>query len=254
MTGWSLPLRFLHMLTAIRQSDESKIGAWEADKADGPFYCHCCHSLVTLRKGSVKAAHFAHQPPVTCEYGTGESEEHRRCKIEIYQTLRAHPQVTKCEMERNLITIRPDVSAYLNGVPIAIEVQLSNLSLEKIRYRTAEYARKGIYLLWLPLYSASLDRTLYDPRPWEHWLHTLYDNKVYYWLRGVKVLSVHFRDYYVNVRGRTRDYQKLSRMKVPINVEALSIIEDFQPVCRPEQRKGDQSTIPPARILTGLAG
>lgn len=241
------------MLTAIRESDESKIGAWEASKTDGPFYCHCCRSLVTLRRGAVKAAHFAHQPPVVCEYGTGESEEHRRCKIEIYQTLSAHPHVTKCEMERNLVTVRPDVSAYIRSVPVAIEVQLSNLSLEKIRYRTAEYARKGIYLIWLPLYSASLDHPLYDPRPWERWLHALYDNQVYYWLCGVRVLPVRFRDYYVTVRARTRDYQKLSRMKVPINGKVLSLIEDFRPVSRSGERGGEQLIIPPGKIFTGPA-
>src|SRR5687768_9319479 len=123
------------MLTATRQRDGQKLAAWEASRDDRPFLCHCCGSLVTLRRGGVRAPHFAHQPPVTCEYGTGESEEHRQCKIAIYERLVEDPRVVKCEMERNLGTVRPDLSAYISGVPVAIEVQLSSLSLARINYR-----------------------------------------------------------------------------------------------------------------------
>ncbi len=220
------------MLTAIRERDGQKLGAWEADKRDRPFICFCCQRVVTLRQGSVIAPHFAHLPPVVCEYGTGESAAHRQCKLAIYDSLAADPRVTKCELERNLGTVRPDVSAYLNGVPIAIEVQLSTLSLDRISYRTAEYRRKGIYVLWLPVYHAKLERELYSPRPWERWLHTTYYGRVYYWLRGATVLPVHFRDYFMTVRGRMHDYQKLSRRQVPIMRRTVHLSEHFKPCQR----------------------
>ncbi|OLE54932.1 MAG: hypothetical protein AUG51_06240 [Acidobacteria bacterium 13_1_20CM_3_53_8] len=218
------------MLTAIRQQDSAKVCAWEAEREDKPFICHCCHETVTLRKGEIKAPHFAHQPPVTCEYGTGEGEAHRRCKIAIYEELINRQNVTKCEIERDLGTVRPDVSAYINGVPVAIEVQLSNLSLGKIKQRTAEYARKGIYVLWLPVYSRDLKKELYAPRPWELWLQEAYFGRVYYWLEGLKIQPVHFRDYYINVNGLTHDYYKLSRRKVPIDGRTVMLTEDFSPV------------------------
>ncbi|HEV2761869.1 MAG TPA: competence protein CoiA family protein, partial [Pyrinomonadaceae bacterium] len=154
------------MLTATRQLDGRKVGAWEAEKGEGPFECFCCRQVVTLRKGRIIAAHFAHQPPVACEYGAGESEEHRRCKLALHAALAADPRVEKCELERDLGTVRPDVSAYVGGVPVAFEVQLSSLSLERIAYRTAEYTRKGIYVLWLPVRREGLRRALYAPRPW----------------------------------------------------------------------------------------
>ena len=167
------------MLTAIRQHDGQKVGAWEVDKSDKPFLCPCCNEVVTLRRGGIKAPHFAHQPPVTCEYGTGESEEHRRCKISIYEALLEDcSRVRKCEMERDLGAVRPDISAYINNVPVAIEVQASNLTLEKIFRRTQEYARRGIYVLWLPIYKESLKAELYRPRPWERWLHEAYFGRV----------------------------------------------------------------------------
>lgn len=236
------------MMTAIRQLDGRKVGAWEVDKNERPFLCPCCSEVVTLRRGGIKAPHFAHQPPVTCEYGTGESEEHRRCKISIYEALVAHPCVSKCEVERDLGAVRPDVSAYINNVPVAIEVQASNLTLQKIRQRTEEYARRGIYVLWLPIYKESLKRELYSPRPWEHWLHEAYFGRVYYWLEGLRIQPVHFRDYFAQVRGRTRDYEKLSTRKVPLDGLAALLTEDFIPVKR-EAWARNFINIPHARLF-----
>jgi competence protein CoiA len=236
------------MLTAKRQSDDLKITAWEAERDQRPFLCHCCNQVVTLRKGGIRAPHFAHQPPVTCEYGTGESEEHRRAKLTIYEGLRISNSVTKCEIERNLGTVRPDISAYINNVPVAIEVQLSSLSLERIEYRTAEYARRGIYVLWLPLYTTALKGELYQPRPWERWLHAAYFGRIYYWLEGLQIMPVHFRDYYASMRGRTRDYEKLSQRKVPLAGLEVGLIEDFKPVQR-EAWASKYISIPQSRLL-----
>lgn len=236
------------MLTAAREGGGQKVAAWEVERSDGPFRCFCCRQVVRLRKGEIKAAHFAHVPPVNCEYGAGESEAHRRCKLSLYESLSADPRVRKCEVERDLGTVRPDVSAYISDVPVAIEVQLSNLPLQRIQFRTAEYARKGIYVLWLPLHGAELRGELYAPRPWEEWLHAAYFGRVYYWLDGLRVQPVHFRDYYRRVRGRTRDYEQLARRKVPIDGQAARITEDFRPVRRAAW-SARHISIPPARLF-----
>ena len=236
------------MLTAIRQQDGLKVGAWEAERHDRPFLCPCCSEVVTLRRGGIVAPHFAHQPPVVCEYGTGESEEHRRCKIAIYDALAAHPRVRKCEMERDLGAVRPDVSAYINNVPVAIEVQASHLTLQKIRLRTERYARLGIYVLWLPIYKESLKRELYSPRPWERWLHEAYFGRVFYWIEGLRIQPIHFRDYFTQVRGRTHDYEKLSTRKVPIDGEAVMLTEDFMPVERAAWARAFIN-IPPSKLF-----
>jgi competence protein CoiA len=236
------------MLTAARQINRQKVAAWEVERSDGPFLCFCCQQMVMLRKGEIKAPHFAHLPPVTCEYGTGESEAHRQCKIAIYESLSSHPCVRKCEMERDLGTVRPDVSAYINDVPVAIEVQLSNLSLSRIQYRTAEYARKGIYVLWLPILTSAVRQEIYSPRPWEQWLHAAYFGRVYYWLEGLRILPVHFRDCYARVRGRTRDYQKLARKKIPIDGNVTTLTDDFRPISR-QAWSGQRLSIPPAKLF-----
>jgi competence protein CoiA len=226
------------MLTAIRQLDGLKVGAWEAERDERPFLCPCCSEVVTLRRGGIIAPHFAHKPPVTCEYGTGESEEHRRCKIAIYEALINHPRVRKCEMERDLGAVRPDVSAYINNIPVAIEVQASNLTLEKIRRRTEAYARRGIYVLWLPIYKENLKAPFYRPRPWERWLHEACFGRVYYWVEALTIQPVHFRDYLARVRGRTHDYEKLATKKVAIDGELSVLTEDFTPVERDAWTRG----------------
>jgi competence protein CoiA len=236
------------MLTAIRQVDGQKVGAWEVDRTERPFLCPCCSEIVTLRRGGIIAPHFAHKPPVTCEYGTGESEEHRQCKISIYEALAADPLVKKCEMERDLGAVRPDVSAYINGVPVAIEVQASNLTLEKIGRRTGEYARRGIYVLWLPIYKESLKAELYSPRPWERWLHEAYFGRIYYWVESLRIQPVHFRDYLTRVRGRTHDYEKLSKKKVPIDGVPAVLTKDFMPVERAAWAR-DFIDIPQAKLF-----
>jgi competence protein CoiA len=140
------------------------------------------------------------------------------------------------------------VSAYINDAPVAIEVQLSNLSVSRIQYRTTEYARKGIYVLWLPVYTDALREEAYALKPWEQWLHAAYFGRVYYWLEGTRILPVHFRDTYAQVRGRTRDYRKLARRKVPIDGQVAVLTDDFRPVSRPAHAS-ERVSVPPAKLF-----
>ena len=191
------------MLSAIRNRDHQKVLAGQELKSNLPFSCPVCKDEVILRQGSIKIAHFAHKPPVSCKYGSGESESHMRAKIEIYENLIKSQYVTKCEMERYLETVRPDISCYIQGVPVAIEVQISKLSLEEIIYRTIEYGRKGIYVLWLPLFTDKLRAKRYSPALWEKWLHTTYFGRVYYWQEGLNIVPVHFSKHHLYVEEQS---------------------------------------------------
>ena len=103
-------------------------------------------------------------------------------------------------------------------------------------------------MLWLPIHTRELKKELYAPRPWEHWLHAAYFGRVYYWLEGSRVQPVHFRDYFFNMRGRTRDYQKLARKKVPIDGNVVSLTNDFVPKQR-QGSTGQNISIPPAKLF-----
>jgi competence protein CoiA len=52
------------MLTSIRQNDNQKVYVKDVDKNDAPFKCPSCGCESVLRKGLVKAHHFAHKPPI----------------------------------------------------------------------------------------------------------------------------------------------------------------------------------------------
>jgi competence protein CoiA len=163
---------------------------------DGPFYCPARREQLILKQGRKVVAHFAHRPAADCEYtNEGESEEHRLAKREIRQALLQVPGVTDVRLERYLRDVRPDVSFVVNGQLVAIEIQLSQLSLKKIESRTKAYARRNIAVLWMPLFSMELLEQRYAPKDWERYLHTMYYGKVYYWYERLLVQPVKFEDY-----------------------------------------------------------
>jgi len=177
------------MLSASRKSDGQTVTAYLESKANGPFVCLQCREEVILKTGRHRTNHFAHANPIACKFLTGESEIHRRCKMEIFEALQKEPRVCNVALERALGEVRPDVSAYINGVPVAIEVQISSLSVETIMQRTIDYFRKGIYVLWLLQWTPELDAKRYTPRLWEKWIHACYFGRVYYWIEGLKIVS-----------------------------------------------------------------
>ena len=222
------------MLCAKRKSDgQVEIARLEA-RPFAPFCCPECDSEVILRVGSVRLSNFAHKPPVTCEYGKGESEAHRRCKMEIYEALSREPSVTKLALERSLKTNRPDVSAFINGVPVAIEVQISNLTMETIIRRTEAYGRMGVYVLWLAQWSPYLDGVRYSPRLWEKWVHAAYFGQVFFWKQGLEIAAYHFDPHLMRVPitewkegGRTESaggYERKSkRFRLPVRAARCEI-------------------------------
>lgn len=180
------------MLSAWNQSGEDVL-AEEVELSDGPFYCPACREQLILKQGRRIVAHFAHWPTASCEYtNEGESEEHRMAKREIRQALLQVPGVTDIRLERYLREVRPDVSFVVNGQMVAIEIQLSQLSPEKIEGRTKAYARRNIAVLWMPLFLMELLESRYAPKGWERYLHAMYYGKVYYWFEGLLLQPVKF--------------------------------------------------------------
>ena len=239
------------MLCAIRKSNGVNVIASASQRADGPFRCPACESEVILRKGRLRIDHFSHKTTLACAYGDGETEIHRRCKAEIYEALLRAPHVSDAKLERYLKDVRPDVSARIAGVSVAIEVQISNLSVETVIRRTEEYARRGIFLLWLAQWTPALDNLNYSPRPWERWVHAAYFGRVYYWLGGTLVVPYHFEAVRIRIRKRSwRDaggrnmtaagFKRVSRRyKRPIRGATLDILKDFKAREREPWHAGD---------------
>jgi competence protein CoiA len=254
------------MLCATRQSDAAKVTASETTKAQGPFVCPECAKTVILRKCRTKVDHFAHLPPVTCQYGAGETEQHRQCKTKIFEALRACPHVTKLELERRLGEVRPDISCYIDRIPVAIEVQISALSYDLILKRTEAYARKKIYLLWLSPWTDDLEfKERYAPKLWERWCHAAYYGRVYFWFNDSRVAPYHFDPYLLHVphsEWRSEDGEEMSsggydrfskKFKTPARGRLLDIATDFVPVDHPGF-VGGSMIVPPCRLFKDRFG
>jgi len=248
------------MLCAKQKSTGEIVTSYLASKAHGPFVCPDCGDEVVLKAGRHAINHFAHVNPLACRYAENESEEHRRCKMEIFQALSQEPRAHSAMLERPLGTNRPDVSAYINGVLVAIEVQISSLSLETITRRTIEYARKGIYVLWLLQWTPNLNIPRYTPQLWEKWIHIAYFGRVYYWIEGLTVASYHFDPHFKSVPRKTwhsEDGDKMTgggysrrskRHRTAIPGKTLNLATDFVPRNR-DWWEGNGITVPDAKLF-----
>lgn len=172
--------------------------AIDAQREDGPFFCPGCCQPVILKQGRTRAAHFAHQPESICTYQEqGESEEHREAKLAIYQALSTVPGVANLQLEHYLQDVRPDLFFCYKGSNVAIEVQLSTLSIDLLERRTLAYASKHVAVLWTPPLPSDVDEERYAPRDWERYLHGLYYGRVYYWTQGQDLQPISFKPYWL---------------------------------------------------------
>lgn len=248
------------MLCAKRKSDGQIVTAYLESKRNAPFLCPECSELVLLKTGKTRVNYFAHASQFPCRNGPSESDDHRRCKMEIYEALLRQPNVHKVRLEQPLGSVRPDVCAYINDVPVAIEVQISSLSLETITERTIEYARKGIYVLWLLQWTPELDSKRYSPRLWEKWIHACYFGRVYYWIAGLTVACYEFEPSLKSVPktswyspkgnkmsggGYTR---RLKRYRTPVRGRTLHLTTDFIPQHR-YWWEGNGIKVPDAKLF-----
>ena len=248
------------MLSAKRKSDGQTVTAYLESKSNAPFVCLECNEEVLLKTGRRRVNHFAHANPIACRFAAGESHAHRRCKMEIYVALQREPGVRNAALERPLGLVRPDVFAHINGVPVAIEVQISSLSLETIQRRTIEYAWNGIYVLWLLQWTPALEARRYSPRLWEKWIHAAYFGRVYYWLEGLNVASYHFdpnhkavpKASWYSEKGRKMTgggYSRRSkRYRTAVRGRTFNLAADFVPRDR-DWWEGHGFTIPAAKLF-----
>lgn len=252
------------MLCGFRKQDNKKVFASFSEKSHGPFSCIGCGHELILKKGRIKIHHFSHKPPHKCPHGTGESEEHRKCKISIYNSLHNLPNIKNLDVEVNFGTVIADIYFLINNIPVAIEIQKSTLTVSEITRRTESYQKLGIYVLWVGIYNGKLAESKYSPKAWEKWCHAAYFGRVYYWRHDSIVLPVHFGEYQLYVEssnwydesGQEQSaggYYKLSkRYKTPSFGKELNIAHDFNPT-KKQPWKGGSIYIPRCSIWSDKA-
>ncbi len=133
------------MLQAYTASGQLLL-AQNADKKQGPFSCPGCQQEVRLRQGQVMLPHFAHVSKDKCHYfSENESVEHLSLKAALYDVL---CRSEKVQVEASLPKIGQIADLLVND-QLALEVQCSSLSQERLRQRTKAYRLHGYQVLWL---------------------------------------------------------------------------------------------------------
>lgn len=275
------------MIVALNSNGE-RCHASESIKREGPYFCpdsECGEELI-LRKGSINIHHFAHKSTDSCNYSSGESELHYKCKTQICKTLEEYELCKNCDIERNLGEVRPDVSLRINKLPVGIEIQKSTIDVREVIRRTKIYKEKKIFVLWIiPSldqinfgYDAELEKYTFKPQAWQRLLHQMYFGRLYIWTGNASISPLHYEDLiyyeeetnwveenYSHLEGTdwyrenhefaySGGYEKISKSRKEIRwsennkTQFFHIAEDFKPIERQKYNKPKNWDLPSAYL------
>lgn len=252
---------------AIQTETGIIVDAEDVSKKDGPFYCSECYTDAIHRNCHFRVNHFAHHARLSPIVRKEESALHKRCKEEICAQLKTAFPEGKWEVERPVKAnsklgtgdLRPDISGYIGGQRLVIEVQASYLTIPRILKRAESYKKLGCAILWIVPLREPLGDALFRPRLFERYLHTAYFGRTYYWTfgSGLMVQPIHFdsairyieqREFHTSpdsvevVGGYPKPYKIL---KIPNYGPLSSIKDDFILTKRsPFTPAGDKKEIP----------
>lgn len=146
-----------HTTTVVNLWHEKRQNRTREDIHKRKYVCKHCGSPLVAKVGPVKVWHFAHRPNPECLYlrdKGGESKLHRDLKQLLadtfYRKYEGHKPVVKFE-ERIPATQRiADVLLdFPGGQQLALEAQVSNISMEQLKARTLDYESQDIDVIWV---------------------------------------------------------------------------------------------------------
>jgi hypothetical protein len=178
------------------------------------YLCPNCRAEVILKQGRIVIHHFAHKPPTTCAWATGETREHLLAKKVIRDAFRAKGYLADYEVE--VLSGAGDRRADVlitngNGVKVAVEVQHTPILYDAMERRTAGYVGAQTPVIWMGILSTNM-KDAADPvnvglridqyviRPWEKWAHAYYYKELWYIDPNAETLwKGEFSDYSIHV-------------------------------------------------------
>jgi len=209
------------MLVALH--DGQRTEATSAQRNDG-YTCPNCKGPVVLKRGRIVIAHFAHKPPVSCDWAAGETLAHLEAKhlfaalfrgrgrrVEIEYTIPAVPSFRRADV---VVWSRRDH-------PVVVELQHTNIGIEEIEMRAFAYAKAGFVQTWIPFLRPDIwdsaqqleddDRgrsqyliKRYAARPFERWIHGFNCGHIMYYDPRLKALwSGSFEGHLISGGGDT---------------------------------------------------
>jgi hypothetical protein len=178
----------LHFGMLVAHFQGMRIDADEAQRG-AEFSCPNCNDIVILKRGRIKIAHFAHKPPYSCSWASGETVQHQQAKRKFAEALNARG--VNADVEVYVPSLpgpdrRADVLAKnQKGTKVAVELQHTNISLEEIAERTQSYIDADIGVVWISLIDGEIIENgdveadgrvvveRFPARPWQKWAHGL---------------------------------------------------------------------------------
>jgi len=133
------------MLAAFNKMGKIVYASTDLKKEEN-YFCPICKKGVQLKFGSYTRPHFAHSTKCLTS-STGETQEHQSLKETIFYWLK-QDRSNYIELEAYLSEIeqRPDI---LVNKFIALEIQCSYLSIQRLVERCLAYKKIGITVIWL---------------------------------------------------------------------------------------------------------
>ena len=111
------------------------------------YSCPGCQGVVLLRHGQVMCPHFAHKSLQDCQFfSENESAQHLSLKAALYKSLVNHGERVWIE---KVLPEMGQIADLFVGDSLALEVQCSRLSQQRLRERTRAYHQAGYKVRWL---------------------------------------------------------------------------------------------------------
>jgi len=118
-------------------------------KRSSTYFCPSCLQSVIVKRGTLKAAHFAHKKRGCVAFSEGETTEHLSGK----ELLASWCQQFHCQVEleayQENLKQRPDVLCHFENYQLALEFQCAPLSLNEMVQRSYGYQNHGFKYLWI---------------------------------------------------------------------------------------------------------
>lgn len=164
------------MLTAIRASDQKLVAGQSIRKrTEEKYYCPECGAEVIHHKSAagVVIGHFKHRSGTTGCSLAGESLLHLQTKAQILEYLRREHgnafRLLEAEYRGLGPELRPDIFLLTQkGTRIAIEVQVSDITVDEMTRRFKAYSQLRIYLLWVLPFEAERFSVNREEYGWTH--------------------------------------------------------------------------------------
>jgi competence protein CoiA len=120
------------------------------EKSWSEFFCPECKEKVTMKIGSQRIEHFAHQAGSSClESYERESQYHLNGKLQLYEWLETQRLQPLLEPYYESIKQRPDISVHFAQREYVIEYQCSPIPPELMVKRTTSFLKGKMACIWI---------------------------------------------------------------------------------------------------------